>query len=65
MLADLSWDSIEGSVTAFSARPSSPAARKRYFLTRSATPAEVADARAEETVDAVSERVIGTCTGMV
>ena len=54
-----------GSVATFSASPSSPAARKRNFFIRSATPADVADATAEETVEAVSERVMGTWTGMV
>jgi hypothetical protein len=65
--ADLICAWTEGSTATFSARPSSPAARKRYFLTRSATPAEVADTTAEETVKAADERddEIGTWTGMV
>ena len=62
---DLTCAAMLGSVATFSASPSSPAARKRNFFTRSVTPAEVADATAEESVEAVLERLVGTCTGMV
>lgn len=67
MLADLYCAWTEGSIATFSASPSSPAARKRYFFTISANPAEVADATAEETVEAAEDKEdeIGTWTGIV
>ena len=57
---------MAGWTAIFSASPSSPAARKRYLLTISTKPAEVADATVEETVEAaeVTEE-IGTRTGML
>jgi len=58
---------------AFSASPSSPAARKRSFLTKAPTPAEVAAATAELATEEAavaaevmaSLRGVSTRTGMV
>ena len=61
-----------GAPLTFSARPSSPAARKRNFLTRFPRPANVADAAMEETAVEAADATLaaegarlGTSIGMV